>query len=76
MKKELLELIIHIYRANGRTEKKLLLAKARENIEVVRLLLRLAHDLKQFPLKEFSMASEKVESISKQITAWEKSCVA
>jgi len=75
MKKELLDLVIHIYRANGRLDKKSLLGKARENIEVVRLLLRLAHDLKQFPIKEFALASEKVESISKQLTAWEKSCI-
>ncbi len=74
MKKELLELIVHVYRANARREKKLLLEKARENIEVIRLLLRLAHELRQFPLKEFALASEKVESISKQLTAWDKSC--
>lgn len=76
MKKELLELIVYVYRANIRAEKKPLLSQARENIEVVRLLLRLAHELRQLPLKDFALASEKVESISKQLTAWEKSCAA
>jgi hypothetical protein len=74
MKNELIALITNIYRANCRIEKKQLLTTARENIEVVRLLLRLSKDLKQFPLKQFVMANEKVESISKQLTAWERSC--
>jgi hypothetical protein len=74
MQKELIELVVHVYRANSRQDKKPLLSQARENIEVIRLLLRLSHDLKQFPLREFARASEQVESISKQLTAWEKSC--
>ncbi len=74
LKMELIALITNIYRANSREEKKPLLKNARENIEVIRLLLRLSHDLKQFPLKEFALASEKIESISKQLTAWDKSC--
>ncbi len=74
MKTEMLELVVLIFRANSRQEKKPHLSKAREHIEVVRLMLRLSHDLKQVSLKEFALASEKVESISKQLAAWEKSC--
>lgn len=74
MKDEMLELVVNIFRANSRPEKKPYLSKAREHIEVVRLMLRLSHDLKQFPLKDFALASEKVESISKQLAAWERSC--
>jgi hypothetical protein len=74
IKAELLDLVMNIYRANSRTAKKPLLNLARENIEMVRMLLRLAFDLKQFPLKDFALASEKVESISKQLLAWERSC--
>jgi hypothetical protein len=74
MKNDMLELVVLIFRANSRPEKKPYLSKARERIEVVRLMLRLAHDLKQLPLKNFALASEKVESISKQLAAWEKSC--
>ena len=74
MKNELIALITNIYRANCRIQKKDLLIKARENIEVVRLLLRLSVDLKQFPLKQSASANEKIENISKQLTAWEKSC--
>ena len=74
MKNELIALITNIYRANCRIQKKDLLIKARENIEVVRLLLRLCVDLKQFSLKQSATANEKIESISKQLTAWERSC--
>jgi hypothetical protein len=74
MKNELIALITNIYLANCRTNKKDLLITARENIEVVRLMLRLAVDLKQFPLKLSAAANEKIESISKQLTAWERSC--
>jgi hypothetical protein len=52
--------------------KKVLLSNARENLEVVRLLMRLANDLKQFTLNDFVQANLFVESISKQLVAWEK----
>jgi hypothetical protein len=65
-------LITKIYRANCRVQKKILLSNARENLEVVRLLMRLANDLKQFTLNDFVQANLLVESISKQLVAWEK----
>ncbi len=74
MKKELIALMVNIYRANCRRQKKSLIGDARENLEVTRLLLRLAMELKQIPLKHFVTANEMIESISKQLTAWEKSC--
>ena len=74
MKKELILLMSNIYRANCRYQKKGLISQARENLELVRLLLRLSMELKQVPLKTFATANEKIENISKQLTAWEKSC--
>jgi hypothetical protein len=76
LKNEMLELVVTIYRANCRVEKKALLLQAREHIELVRMLLRLSFDLKQFPVSQFAIASEQVDSISKQLTSWEKSCKA
>ncbi|GHS99030.1 hypothetical protein FACS189421_08720 [Bacteroidia bacterium] len=72
IKKEIIELIINVYRANCRDnmEKLPLLRCAQENVEVVRLLLRLLNDLKQIGLKEFIAANEKIESVSKQMSAW------
>ena len=74
MKKELIDLIVNIYRANCRVAKRDLLEKARENLEVIRLLLRLANDMRQISFKEFVSANDNMESISKQLTAWHKSC--
>ncbi|RLJ22917.1 23S rRNA-intervening sequence protein [Chryseobacterium sp. 7] len=70
IKNESTELIIHIYKANTKAQKIELLEKAKSNIEVIRLLLRIYKDLKQISLKDFIEVSEKIESTSKQINAW------
>ncbi|WP_426478039.1 four helix bundle protein [Chryseobacterium sp. CBSDS_008] len=70
IKAEGIELIICIYRANTLYDKRTLLSDAKENIEVLRLLIRLLNDLKQISLKEFVNLSEKLETISKQVNAW------
>jgi hypothetical protein len=72
IKKEIIDLIINVYRANCRENKEKfpLIKIAQENVEVVRLLLRLLNDLKQIGMKEFISANEKIESVSKQLSAW------
>lgn len=74
LKDETLEMIMNIYRANSREHKKDLLQIARENIEVIRLLLRLVKDLKQITLSKFVEINEKIETVSKQLTGWQKAC--
>lgn len=74
LKKELLEMLANIYRANCRQEKTDVINQARENIEIVRLMWRLCSDLKLVSLKTFIDASNKIENISKQLTAWGRSC--
>jgi len=73
LKNETLEMIMNIYRANTKREKSDLLQKARENIEVIRLLFRLTKDLKLIPLNKFIDINDKIENISKQLTGWQKS---
>ncbi len=68
-KNEAIDLITNIYRANSSRQKKRLLQSARENVEVIRLYLRLTRDLKQVSLKKFISLNKKIESISKQLTA-------
>ena len=46
---------------------------ARENIEVIRLLIRLIKDLRQINMKKFIAINEKIENVSKQLTGWHKS---
>ena len=73
IKKEVIEMIRNIYRANSSFSKQTIIQSARENIETIRLYLRLLKDLKQINLKKFVFLNEKIESVSKQLTAWQKS---
>jgi len=73
IKKETTEMIINIYLANSSYAKKPLIQSARENAEVIRLLFRLLKDLKQISLEKFVEINEKLESVSKQLFAWQKS---
>ena len=72
-KKETLELITLIFRANSKTDKQATLQDARERIEVVRLFIRLMKDLQQINVKRFVQINEKVEAVSKQLIGWQKS---
>lgn len=72
LKKETIELITLIYRANSRTDKAETLQTAREHIEVIRLLVRLVKDMRQINLKKFVAVNEQVENVSRQLTGWQK----
>ncbi|MBA3047627.1 four helix bundle protein [Patescibacteria group bacterium] len=71
LKKQTTEMILNIYRANSTYTKKEIIQKARENIEVIRLLMRLLKDLKQVNIKKFVQINELIESVSKQLTKWQ-----
>jgi len=72
LKKETIELLTLIFRANSRQDKDLVLQEARERIEVIRLFIRLMKDLHQIGLKKFVDVNKKVEEVSKQLTGWQK----
>lgn len=75
IKKEVLEMITNIYRANSVIEGRAIrIEKARENVEVIRLFLRLLHDLHQINLEKFVLLNMKIESVSKQLFAWQRKC--
>ncbi len=73
IKNEVMDLTVNIYRANKSRDKGENLERARENIEVVRLLFRLLKDLKQINLKNFSEVNRRIENVSRQIVGWQKS---
>ena len=73
LKNETLELITNIYRANSRKKKFAVLETARENTEVIRLLLRLTKDLKQINTEKFVEINELIENVSRQLTGWQRS---
>ncbi len=74
LKKDGIDLILLIYQANclNNTQKLDIIIQTREKAETLRLLLRLSLDLKICKLNTFVSLSEKLETISKQLTAWEK----
>jgi hypothetical protein len=72
IKKEIMDMIILIYKANSKKEKLVYIQSARENIETVRVFLRLLKDLKQVNTKKFVRLNDLCENVSKQLVAWEK----
>ena len=50
LKNETIKLLTLIFRANSRTDKQMVLQEAREQIEVIRLLIRLVKDMRQLSL--------------------------
>ncbi len=74
IKNEIINLITQIYRANNSFEKRLEnIRQAREQIEVLRLYIRIIKDLKLIKLEKFVDLNENIESLSKQLLAWENS---
>ncbi len=73
LKNETLTLILLVYKANSSTAKVEILQEAREQIELIRVLIRLMQDLKQVSLKSFVIINKKIENVSKQLTGWQKS---
>jgi len=72
IKKETVEMIANIYRANSSfANRKERIQSARENVETIRLFLRLLKDLGQVNLEKFVELNEKLESVSKQLALWQ-----
>jgi hypothetical protein len=72
LKKETLELLTLIYRANVRRDKQDVLQEARERIEVIRLFIRVMKDMRQVSLKQFVQINTSIESVSKQLSGWQR----
>ena len=70
----LVELVITVFKANSvREQRKEHLSHAREQIELVKLLIRLCKDLGGIPFVEYVNIQPLMENISKQLTGWQKS---
>ncbi len=65
-------MISHIFKANTAQQKFDILQKARENIEIIRLYMRLLKDLDQVGTQKFVDINERIEHVSKQLTGWQK----
>lgn len=73
IKREIINLISNIYKANRKKDKTKNIILSREKVELLRLYFRLWKDLKIISLNKFIDINVLLESISKQLTAWEKS---
>lgn len=74
LKNEATDLLVNIYKANKSKKETRLqyIDGARQNVEVVRLLLRICKDLKVIGIKGFVALNMQVEGLSKQLTSWQK----
>lgn len=71
IKKDVLELMISIYKANSDfLERKNNINLAKNSIEKIKISLRILKDLKQINLKKFVSLSEKIEVINRQLISW------
>ncbi|HNV82204.1 MAG: four helix bundle protein [Tenuifilaceae bacterium] len=73
LKNENTELLSNIYRANRTTKKNEHLEKARENLELVRLYIRILKDTQQIGMKRYVSINQNMEGVSKQLAGWHKS---
>ena len=72
LKTEMMNLCVCIYKANAVQEKMNFISGAREKVVVIKINIRVLHDVKQISTKQFAMLVDKLESVSKQLTAWDK----
>jgi hypothetical protein len=66
------ELVELIYRANCSRNKLPLLFELSERLQVIELMLRLAHDLRLLSHDQYARAVQLTSSIGKQNTGWRK----
>ena len=69
---EIIELVILIYKANSLKHRVEFLYKMQEQIQLIYLLLRIAHDIKILPTEKFSGIVEMVDSVATQTKGWLK----
>jgi hypothetical protein len=65
-------MLVNIYKANAATEKFLFISQSRENLEVIRLAIRVLYDMKQIGINRMVMINEMIEEASKQLAGWQK----
>lgn len=73
MKRDAMDLVRYIYRANVSQDKAESLIKFLDAFQMVRLQVRLSYDMKLMSKAEFIDLVEVMDSISKQVTGWRNS---
>lgn len=70
LKKEIMDLLVLIYRANSIKDKSRTLSDARECMERVKIHVRLLRDLHQIGTDKYAIMADEMGSISKQLSSW------
>lgn len=70
MKRDALQLVRSIYRANKSQQKAVYLEEFMDNFELLKLEIRLCIDMRILPIKKQAELSLLMENIGKQITGW------
>lgn len=73
LKNEITDLLTNIYKANRVVQKNEPIEKARENLEIVRLYIRILKDTGQINSKKHISINQPIELVSKQLAGWHKS---
>jgi hypothetical protein len=73
LKDEIIELIVLIYRANSVKDRTQHLTTILERVQVVQLLIRLAHDMRILQRKHYAELAEKTDSLARQTQGWLRS---
>lgn len=75
MKRDGINLVRSIYRANRSKEKRQYLEEFLDNFEILKLEVRLCKDLKLISIKQLTEISKLLDIIGKQATAWKNSSI-
>lgn len=75
IKTELVDMTTAVYSANVSADKEPYIVEARRLIQVLRVQMRLLHDLGQVSVNNMAAMNLSIDSISRQLTAWHNSTV-
>lgn len=70
IKRDAIQLVRSIYRANRNREKRQYLEEYLDNFELLKLEIRLCKDLKLLSIRRYVTISQLMEQIGKQATGW------
>ncbi|MDR3425459.1 MAG: four helix bundle protein [Alphaproteobacteria bacterium] len=73
LRDEVLDLILFIYRANSATDRTAHITAIIERIQLVEVMLRLAHDLRVISRGHYAGLAEMTDSLARQAQGWLKS---
>lgn len=72
MKRDSMQLVRYIYRANTARDKGDFLTAFAADFELIKLQIRLSYDLRIIDVKKYAAAAELMDSIGRQITGWQR----